>query len=164
MTVSQDEDYMRRAIELAKKGERTPGCGAIGCVIVRGGVIIGEGYNMEKMNCDPSAHGEIMALRQAGQFTGQSRFENATLYSTLQPCGMCSMACIWGGISRIVYGAEHHQVHSMYFEGRHLRTMDFVRDAFKDDLTVVGGVLGEDCAKLYYGPDDHPPEEERTNT
>ena len=127
-------------------------------------MIIGEGYNAEKMNYDPSAHGEIMALRHAGQLTRQSRFEIATLYSTLQPCGMCSMACILGGISRIVYGAEHFQAHSMYFEGRHLRTMDFVRDTFKDDLTIGGGVLGDDCAKLYDGPEDHPPEEERTNT
>jgi tRNA(adenine34) deaminase len=131
MIASNDENYMRRAIKLAKKGERTPGCGAIGCVIVRHGIIIGEGYNKEKMTCDPSAHGEIMAMRQAGQTIGKSRVENATLYSTLQPCGMCSMACIWGGISRIAYSAEHHQVHSMYFEGRHLRTMDFVHDAFK---------------------------------
>ena len=45
MTARKEEDYMRRAIELAKKGERTPGCGAIGCVIVRDGVVIGEGYN-----------------------------------------------------------------------------------------------------------------------
>jgi tRNA(adenine34) deaminase len=164
MTASNDEYYMRRAIELAKEGQRTPGCGAIGCVIVHDGIIIGEGYNEEKVTCDPTAHGEIMALRTAGQITGQSRFPGATLYSTLQPCGMCSMACIWGGISRIVYGAERHQVHSMYFEGRHLQTMDFVRDAFKDDLTVVGGVLGDDCAKLYYGPEDNPPPEERTNT
>jgi tRNA(adenine34) deaminase len=103
-------------------------------------------------------------MRQAGQTTKQPRFENATLYSTLQPCGMCSMACIWAGISRIVYGAQEHQVHSMYFEGRHLRTMDFVRDAFKDDLTVVGGVLGDECAQLYYGPEDNPPPAERTNT
>jgi tRNA(adenine34) deaminase len=164
MTASNDERYMKRAIELAIQGQQAPGGGPIGCVIVRDGEIIGESYNKEKITCDPSGHAEIMAMREAGKTTRQSRFRDATLYSTLQPCGMCSMACIWAGISRIVYGAERHQVHSMYFEGRHLQTMDFIRDAFKDDLTVTGGVLGDECAGLYYGPDDDPPDEERTNT
>jgi len=91
------------------------------------------------------------------------RFEGATLYSTRQPCGMCSMACIWAGISRIVYGAGRAQVHEMYFENRHLGLMDYVSDAFKDDLTVTGVVLAEDRARLYYGPDDDPPAEERAN-
>ncbi len=164
MTANSDQDYMIRAIELAKQGGQTPGGGPIGCVIVYDGQIIGEAYNREKITCDPSAHAEIMAMRQAGQTTGQSRFQKATLYSTLQPCGMCSMACIWAGISRIVYGAERHQVHSMYFEGRHLQIVDFIRDAFKNDLTVTGGLLGDDCAKLYYRPEDNPPAQERTNT
>jgi len=94
---------------------------------------------------------------------GTSRFEGATLYSTRQPCGMCSMACIWAGISRIVYGAGRAQVHEMYFENRHLGLMDYVSDAFKDDLTVTVVVLAEDRARLYYGPDDDPPAEERAN-
>jgi len=164
MASNNDEAYMRRAIELAEQGRQIPGAGPIGCVIVHNRQIIGEGFNKADILHDPSAHAEIVAMRQAGQTTGRSRFQHATLYSTLQPCGMCSMACIWGGISRIVYGADHNQVHSMYFEGRHLRTMDFIRDAFKDDLTLTRGVLGDDCARLYYGPDDNPPEEERTNT
>ncbi len=85
------------------------------------------------------------------------------MYSTLQPCGMCTMAAIWAGISRIVYGAERDQVHEMYFENRHLDIMDFVRDAFKDDLTLTGGVMGDECAALYYKPDDHTPQQEQAN-
>ena len=73
------------------------------------------------------------------------------------------MASIWAGVSRIVYGAESDQVHRMYFENRHLEIADFVRDAYKDDLRVEGGVLGASCAKLYYGPDDHPPQDEQAN-
>ncbi len=67
---------------------------------------------------------------------GTSRFEGATLNSTRQPCGMCSMAFIWDGISRIVYGAGRAQVHEMYFEDRHLGLMDYVSDAFKDGSPV----------------------------
>jgi tRNA(adenine34) deaminase len=51
----------------------------------------------------------------------------------------------------------------MYFETRHLGIMDYICDAFKDDLTVTGGTLADDCERLYYGPDDHPPPEEQAN-
>jgi tRNA(adenine34) deaminase len=154
-----DQDFMQRAIALASRGDGAP----IGCVIVLDGEIIGEGHNSVEALHDPTAHAEVAAMRDAGARLQRSRFEGAVLYSTLQPCGMCSMASIWAGISRIVYGAERHQVHKMYFEDRHLSTMDYIRDAFKDDLSVTGGVLAEMCAGLYYAPDDEPPEEEQAN-
>ena len=158
-----DEDFMRRAIALAAEGEKSPDCGPIGCVIVRDGKVIGEGHNEVDARFDPTAHAEVVAMRRAGQTLRQSRFEGATLYSTLQPCGMCSMASIWAGISRIVYGAERAQVHRMYFEDRNFDTMDFIRDAYKDDLQLTGGVLAEECANLYYKPNDDPPPEEQAN-
>jgi len=73
------------------------------------------------------------------------------------------MASIWAGVRRIVYGAERHQVHRMYFEDRHFNTVDFIRDAFRDDMRVEGGVLGEACAALYFGPEDDPPRDEQAN-
>jgi tRNA(adenine34) deaminase len=150
---------MRRAIEL---GQQNPGS-PIGCVIVLDGRVVGEGHNEVEPNHDPTAHAEIVAIRRACTALGAQQLAGATLYSTLQPCGMCSMASIWAKIGRIVYGAERHQVHSMYFEDRHLSTMDFIRDAYRDDLAVVGGVLADDCAALYYGPDDDPPTDEQAN-
>ena len=154
---------MRRAIALAKQGERSPGSSPIGCVIVHEGRVIGEGYNKVDSLCDPTAHAEVMAMRDAGARAKQSRFPGATLYSTLQPCGMCSMASVWAGMKHIVYGAERHQVHKMYFEDRHFDTMDFIRDAFRDDMTLKGGLLANECAALYYGPGDNPPLEEQAN-
>jgi tRNA(adenine34) deaminase len=151
MADERDKAFIRRALALAARGEGQAGAAPIGCVIVLDGAVIGEGYNQVFARCDATAHAEVMAMR------------GATLYSTLQPCGMCSMASIWSNISRIVYGAERHQVHRMYFEDRHLDTMDFIRDAFRDDLSLEGGVLGDECAGLYYGPDDDPPPEEQTN-
>jgi tRNA(adenine34) deaminase len=150
---------MRRAIEL---GQQNPGS-PIGCVIVLDGQVIGEAHNEVEPNNDPTAHAEIVAMRRACAALGAQQLAGATLYSTLQPCGMCSMASIWAKIGRIVYGAERHQVHRMYFEDRHLSTMDFIRDAYRDDLTVIGGVLADDCAALYYGPDDNPPPDEQAN-
>ena len=74
------------------------------------------------------------------------------------------MASIWAGVERIVFGAGRDDVHRMYFEDRHLDTMDFIRDAFKDDLSLTGGVLSDRCARLYYRPDDFVPPEEQANT
>lgn len=158
-----DRAFMRRAIGLARQGARVPGSSPIGCVIVRDGAVIGEGFNKVDSLCDPTAHAEIVAMRDAGARAKRSRFPGATLYSTLQPCGMCAMASIWAGMRDIVYGAERHQVHQMYFEDRHFDTMDFIRDAFRQDMTIKGGLLAAECAALYYGPEDDPPREEQAN-
>jgi tRNA(adenine34) deaminase len=163
MQSDRDEAFMRRALELAADGERGAGCAPIGCVIVLDGAVVGEGYNQVFARFDATAHAETVAMRDAGARLRTPLFRGATLYSTLQPCGMCTMAAIWSNISRIVYGAERDQVHAMYFEDRHLDTMDFIRDAFRTHIGISGGVLGAACAAHYYGPDDSPPPEEQTN-
>ena len=159
-----DEMYMRRAMELARKGRHDPGGNEIGCVIVLDGEIVGEGHNEVEGRHDPTAHAEIVAIRRAGQRLGTHELRGATLYATLQPCGMCSMASIWAKLGRIVYGAERCQVHEMYFEDRHMNAADFIADAFKDDIALQGGLLGDECAALYIGPDEHVPETEMVNT
>lgn len=160
---AKDIDFIQRALDLAQEALRSGGGAPIGCIVVLDGEIIGQGQNDVETTNDPTAHAEIVALRKASANLKCSRFEGATLYSTLQPCGMCTMASIWAGISRIVYGAERDQVHEMYFENRNLDITDYVRDAFKDDLTLTGGLLGDRCAELYYKPDDHPPKNEQAN-
>jgi tRNA(adenine34) deaminase len=158
-----DEHFMRLAMELARKGDLRPGANPIGCVIVLDGEIIGEGHNEVDIRHDPTAHAEIVAMRRAGCRLGQSEIRGAALYTTLQPCGMCTMASIWAKIGRIVYGARREQVHSMYFEDRHFDTMNFINDAFRDDLSVTGGVLAVACAGLYVGRDQNVPTEEQFN-
>jgi len=154
---------MSRAIELAEQGERHPGFGPIGCVIFMDDRVIGEGSNEAEARHDPTAHAEIVAIRRAASHLQTNELRGATLYTTLQPCGMCSMASIWARIGRIVYGAGRGDVHKMYFEGRHLNTIDFIQDAFRDDLKVTSGVLAERCAGLYAGPNDDVPLTEWTN-
>ena len=152
-SAEQDIHWMRRALRHAHAGRVTPGGAPIGCVIVRDDIVIGEGFNEVDSRHDPTAHAEIVAMRRAGEHLRAGAFRGATLYSTLQPCGMCSMAAIWAKISRIVYGAGRGDVHAMYFEDRHMNTIDFIRDAYRRDLTLSGGILAGECAGLYVHPD-----------
>lgn len=159
-----DVRFMRRAIELADRGDRRPGGAPIGCVLVAGGGIVAEGHNEVELRSDPTAHAEIVALRRLGEARGAFEFPGVTLYSTLQPCGMCTMASIWGKVARIVYGVGRGDVHAMYFEDRHLDIVDFIKDAFRDDVALTGGVLLEECARLYPGPDDDVPDEDQPDS
>ncbi len=159
---NRDDDFMRRALALVQAEPKSVGA-PIGCVIVLNGKIVGEGTNEVACQHDPTAHAEIVAIRRATQSLEAQELRGATLYSTLQPCGMCTMASIWAKIGRIVCGAERGQVHRMYFEDRHLDTLDFIADAYRADLSIKGGVLGSECAALYYGADDIVPIEEQGN-
>ncbi len=108
-----DIAYMKRALDWAKKGDAAEGCSPIGCVIVLDGKIVGEGHNETALQHDPTAHAEIIAMRRACKTLDADELRGATLYSTLQPCGMCSMASIWAKVGRIVYGAGREDVHEM---------------------------------------------------
>jgi tRNA(Arg) A34 adenosine deaminase TadA len=109
------------AIALAREGEgEPPGKNPIGCVIVRDGQVIGEACNEVDLRHDATAHAEILAMGRAGARLKCNELTDAVLYTTLQPCGMCTMASIWAKIGRIVYGAGRDDVHEMYFEDQHL--------------------------------------------
>ena len=159
----QDEMFMRRALAQAWLGRAGAGASPIGCVIMRDGQVLAEGFNEVDLRHDCTAHAEIVVMRAAGARLGDAELRGATLYSTLQPCGMCSMAAIWSKISRVVYGAGRGDVHRMYFEAWHVDTLDFFRDAVRGGIEVVGGVLAAECIPLYYRPDDHPPAREQGN-
>lgn len=160
---SQDEQWMREAIAIATEHGSDPSRSPIGAVIVLEGKAIAIERNQTEELCDATAHAEMMAFRRAGRAIGDMELRGATLYTTLQPCGMCTMASIWSKVSRIVYGAGRDDVHRMYFEDRNYDTMNFVADAYRDDLEVTGGCLRAECAALYYGPNDIVPEEQQGN-
>jgi len=154
---------MREAFRKAIERGSDPSLSPIGCVIVLDGKIIAAERNHVDEHNDATAHAEIMAIRAAGKSFTDGELRDATLYSTLQPCGMCTMASIWSKVRRIVYGAGREDVHRMYFEARHVDTLDFVAKAYRDDLAIEGGLLREDCAALYYGPDDPVPADKQGN-
>ncbi len=162
-TTQTDEHFMRAAIEQARIGDRTPGAGEVGCVIVRDGQIVASGHNEAEMRHDPTAHAEIVTLRKLGQQTKATDFSGSTLYVTLQPCSMCAAACIWAKINRIVFGATRADVNSMYFDARHVNATDLIADAFKEDIEIVGGILAKECSTFYYKPGETPPIEEQQN-
>jgi tRNA(adenine34) deaminase len=161
--MSIDEHYMREAIRVASEEGTDPSLSPIGCVIVRDGDILALRRNRVKEHHDATAHAEIEAIRAAGAAFENGELRDATLYTTLQPCGMCTMASIWSKVGRIVYGAGREDVHKMYFEARHVDTLDFVAKAYRDDLVIDGGVLKDDCARLYYRPWDKVPKDEQGN-
>jgi tRNA(adenine34) deaminase len=158
-----DAAWMQRAIDVARQAGAQAGKNPIGCVIVLDGNVIAEACNEVDQRHDPTAHAEILAMRRAGQRLACHEMRGAVLYTTLQPCGMCTMASVWAKIGRIVYGAGRGDVHPMYFEDRHLDTVDFIRDAFRDDLAIEGGLMARECAGLYVGPDEDVPKGEWFN-
>ncbi len=95
---------MERAITLARQAAAL-GEVPVGAVLVRAGEILGEGYNCPIRACDPTAHAEILALRQAAARIGNYRLPDSTLYVTLEPCPMCAGAIVHARVKRVVFGA-----------------------------------------------------------
>ncbi len=148
MSINMDEHFMQLAILQAEIG-RAGGNAPIGCVIVCDGNLVAAGHNEVFSARDPTAHAEIVTIRRASSLVPQETLSGMTLYSTLQPCGMCTMASLWASISRIVYGADRAEVDPLYFEERHLSTRDYIQDAYSTEIALTGNVLGLECAALY---------------
>ena len=106
MELPDDEHWMRYALSLADRAEREDDEIPVGAVLVAaGGEVIGEGWNRNITERDPTAHAEIVAMRQAGLRLGNHRLLGSTLYITLEPCAMCAMAMVHARIARVVFGA-----------------------------------------------------------
>lgn len=105
MTEQLDQQYMQHALALAKKAESV-GEVPVGAVIVSGNAIIGTGYNQPISHSDPSAHAEIIALRDAAQAINNYRLVNTTMYVTLEPCAMCAGAMVHARVGRLVFAAS----------------------------------------------------------
>ena len=157
MRETQDVTFMAAALEQARAGKATPGGAQVGCVLVENGAIVCSSFNEGDLQFDPTAHAEMVGIRRLCRQKKSTSLKGITLYCTLQPCGMCTMACLWAGVSRIVYGAARNDVNSVYFESRHFDTADFIHQAFRDDLEVKGNVLSNECATFYLKPDETAP-------
>ncbi len=102
-----DNDFLREAIRLARDGMNTGKGGPFGAVIVKNGQIVGRGSNMVTSTNDPTAHAEVVAIRDACQNLNTFQLDGCTLYASCEPCPMCLGAIYWARPSRIVYGAFH---------------------------------------------------------
>jgi len=110
-----DEDLMRRAIDLSLLSVESGG-GPFGAVIVRAGTVIAEGINRVVPMADPTAHAEIVAIRDACARVATHTLEGATIYTTCEPCPMCLGAIWWARIGRIVYGNSRDDASSIGFD------------------------------------------------
>jgi len=106
MSVAYHAPFMRRAIELSARALDEPGTEPFGAVVVIDGTIVGEGFNHAAAHHDPTAHGEIEAIRDACRSLRRTSLEGATLYSSCEPCALCVAAMHLVGIRRLYYGAS----------------------------------------------------------
>lgn len=107
MTDEDHKKFMTRAIELSYQTSIVESAGGtFGCVIVKDGKIIGEGRNRVVAENDPTWHGEVEAIRNACKAEGSFKLENATLYTSAEPCPMCMAATYWAGIGTVYYASQ----------------------------------------------------------
>jgi tRNA(Arg) A34 adenosine deaminase TadA len=145
-----DEDFVKLAIEEAKKSEKAGGA-PIGAVLVKDGKVVATGWSLVWPKKDPSAHGEIGCLRNACQKLQTLDLSGCTLYSTLESCSMCLACASWTGVSKIVFGAYKEDVQPNPYE-----ISDYHAEEHAKKLTppaggkieIVGGVLREECKEL----------------
>ena len=135
-----DEHYMRRALELARQGEAL-GEVPVGAVIVRDGEIIGEGFNQPISSHDPTAHAEVVALRDASTRIENYRLINCTLYVTIEPCTMCAGSLIHARIKRLVFGATEPKSGVVGSNDNAL-----LLPHFNHAIETVSGVLAQECS------------------
>ncbi|WP_088330432.1 tRNA adenosine(34) deaminase TadA [Lacimicrobium sp. SS2-24] len=145
MTDSQqqtDEYWMNKALGLAQKAW-DEGEVPVGAILIKGDDVLGQGWNRSIGHHDPSAHAEMMAIREAGQHIGNYRLLDTVLYVTLEPCAMCAGAIVHGRIGRVVYGAADKKT------GACGSVMDIARHpALNHQVSVTGAVLEEACSTL----------------
>ncbi|MBL7805217.1 MAG: nucleoside deaminase [Saprospiraceae bacterium] len=106
--MNQDEFFLREAIRASENGMNNDEGGPFGCVIVKDGQIIGRGNNRVTSTNDPTAHAEVVAIRDACRQIGYFQLDDCTLYTSCEPCPMCLGAIYWARPARIVYAASRH--------------------------------------------------------
>jgi len=137
-----DEDYMRQALKLATEAEREDEV-PVGAVVVCNDRVIGRGGNSSVSRNDPSAHAEILALREAAAALGNYRLESCCLYVTLEPCVMCAGALVNARVSRLVFGAR-----DLRFGGVRSKFRIADSDLLNHRVEIAEGVLGAECQEL----------------
>jgi tRNA(adenine34) deaminase len=137
-----DQRYMRMAIEQAQLAAQS-GEVPVGAVLVRDGQVLSKAFNKPIANHDPSAHAEMLALREAALAEENYRIPGTTLYVTLEPCAMCSGAMLHARVGRVVFGAPDPKTGAA---GSVLNL--FSSKQINHQTSVEGGIMGEECGQL----------------
>jgi tRNA(adenine34) deaminase len=143
MTENRDEFWMRHALDLAQRAQHENDEIPVGAVVVSAeGELLGEGWNRNITESDPTAHAEVVAMRSAGAKVGNYRLLGTTLYVTLEPCAMCAMAMIHARVGRVVFGASDPKT------GAAGSVFDLLADPRHNHrIEVRGGVLAEEASQ-----------------
>ncbi len=136
-----DEAYMTLALELAREAAAA-GETPVGCVIVRGGAVVGRGRNRREEKKSPLSHAELEAIREASRTLGDWRLEGCALYVTLEPCPMCAGAILNARISRVCFGARDPAM------GACGGVFNLFMEDFPHPPALVGGVLEAECRQV----------------
>ena len=142
MTQTRDEMFMREALQLARQAEAA-GEVPVGAVLVMEEEIVGRGFNQPIVSNDPTAHAEILALREAAARTENYRLENAELFVTLEPCVMCAGALVHARVRRLVFGGR-----DLRFGGVRSKFRLADSDLLNHRIQVEEGLLAADCVSL----------------
>jgi tRNA(adenine34) deaminase len=137
-----DEHFLRLALDQAKSAAEA-GEVPIGAVLVHNGEVIATGQNRVIRQSDPTAHAEIVALREAGRILDNYRLTGCELYVTLEPCAMCAGAMMHARLARLVYGASDSKAGA---DGSVLQVLNHPRS--NHQISVERGLLAEDCGSL----------------
>lgn len=137
---------MQMAIEEAREGISQGHGGPFGCVIVKDGTVLAKGHNRVLLNHDATAHGEIMAIRQAGEVLGTHDLAGCTLYTTGEPCHMCLCAILWANIGKVYYGCTIADNARIGFRDEHFDDIFGGRDRLGDLLTELDR---DECLRLF---------------
>ena len=139
---SQDERFMREAMELARQGAER-GEVPVGAVLVQDVEVIGRGFNCPISTSDPSAHAEMVAIRAAALVQQNYRLPGSTLYVTLEPCSMCAGLIVHSRVARVVYGALEPKAGIVQSQGQF-----FTQGFLNHRVLYEGGVLAEECGAI----------------
>jgi tRNA(adenine34) deaminase len=142
VTMSSEELFMAEALELAREAEAN-GEVPVGAVVVVDGAVRGRGFNSPIRLTDPTAHAEMLALREAAAKIGNYRLEGAVLYSTLEPCVMCAGALVAARVEKVVFGAR-----DLRFGGVRSKFRLADSEILNHRVEVVEGVLAAECLLL----------------
>lgn len=137
------EDFMRLALEEAKKGDAP-----YGAVIVKDNEVVAAAYNTVRQDSDPSAHAEVNVIRRLTAKLKNPSLEGYIIYTTGEPCPMCATACVWTGLSEIVYGASIEDLISVNQSQINISCEEVIAKSFRK-IKVTKGVLKEECLKLF---------------
>ena len=140
-----DEQFMKRAIRLAANVLKHPFAAVL---VDEKGTVVAEGWNRSVHN--PTWHGEMDAINKCATSSPKIDWTKLTLYTTAEPCAMCQGAVAWTGIKRVVFGSSIPFLKSLDWWAIDIRAEELSRLAKFRDCTVVGGVLEEDCNKLFH--------------